>query len=184
MQNITYKMKDKISNNTSYKLIKAFDMFELKKYSSSTVVEIIETGSRENALSKAQNKISIYLNKNNLKKANSDQEALPYVVMQPLDNGKKWKFDFYLQNNCDQLPELVKSQQEIKINRFNEKYFATIKISGILSNEKIIERTLLLKSWIAKEKLIINEAPKIAKYKSFWDFAFFERKEIMIEVKR
>jgi hypothetical protein len=177
-------MKDEILNETSCELIKAFDIFELRKYSPSNVVEIIETGSRENALSNALNKIIIYLNKNNLKRAKSKQDALPYVVMQPLDNGKKWKFDFYLQNYGYELPELLKGQQEIKIKRFNEKYFATIKISGMLSNEKIIERTLLLKSWIAKEKLLINEAPKIAKYKSFWDFAFIEKKEIMIEVKR
>ena len=184
MQNITYQIKDQILNETSYKLITAFDMFELRKYTSSTLVEIIETGSREKALSNALNKISIYLSKNNLKRANYEQEALPYVVMQPLEKGNKWKFEFYLQNESDKLTDQITGQQDIKINHCNEKYFATIKLSGILSNEKIIERTLLLKSWIAKEKLLINEAPKIAKYKSFWDFAFIEKKEIMIEVRR
>jgi len=183
MQNITYQIKDQILNETSYKLIKAFDMFELRKYTSSTVVEIIETGSREKALSNALNKISIYLIKNNLKRASSEQEALPYVVMQPLEK-EKWRFEFYLQNERDKLTDQIMVQQDIKINRFNEKYFATIKLPGFFSNEKIIERTLLLKSWIAKEKLLINEAPKIAKYKSFWDFAFIEKKEIMIEVRR
>jgi len=184
MQNITYQIKDQILNETSYKLITAFDMFELRKYTSSTVVEIVEPGSREKALSNALNKISIYLNKNNLKRANYEQEALPYVVMQQLEKGKKWKFEFYLQNECDKLIELITGHQEIKINQFSERYFATIKLSGILSNERIIERTLFLKSWIAKEKLLINEVPKIAKYKSFWDFAFIEKKEIMIEVRR
>jgi len=184
MENITYLIKDQILNDTSYRLIKAFDMFELRKYTPSTMVEIIELGNREIATTNALNKITTYLKNNNLKIANSDQAALPYVVIQPLDKGKKWKFEFYLENDSYKLQKLKKEQPEIKINQFNEKYFATIKISGLMSNEKIIERTLLLKSWIAKEKLLIKETPKIARYKSFLYFTFFEKKEVMIEVKR
>ncbi len=184
MQNTTHFIKDQILNETSYKLIKAFDVFELRKYTPSTMVEIIESGNREDALSSALNKIKFYLNENNLKRAKSDQAVLPYVVMQRLDRGKKWKFEFFLQNDCYKLQELKKDKPEIKIYQFKERYFATIKVTGLLSNETLIERTLLLKSWIAKEKLVINEAPKIAKYKSFWDFTFFEKREIMIEVSR
>jgi len=128
-------------------------------------------------------KVALRIRIHHLKRASSEQEALPYVIMQPLEK-EKWRFEFYLQNESDKLTDQITVQQDIKINRFNEKYFATIKLPGFFSNERIIERTLLLKSWIAKEKLLINEAPKIAKYKSFWDFAFIEKKEIMIEVRR
>jgi hypothetical protein len=184
METFTPLIKDQVLKETSYKLVKAYDVFELRKYTASTMLEIIESGNREIALSNALNKSTSYLNKNNFNRASSNQEALPYVVMQDLDKGKKWKFEFYLQNDRYQLQELKKDLPEIKINQPNEKYYATIKASGMLSNEKLIQRTLLLKSWIAKEKLIITEAPKIAKYKSFWDYTFFEKREIMIEVKR
>jgi hypothetical protein len=184
MENITYLIKNQILNDTSYKLIKAFDMFELRKYTPSTMVEIIELGNLEIASTNALNKITTYLKNNNLKRVNSDQVPLPYVVIQPLDKGKKWKFEVYLQNDSYKLQKLKKDQPEIIINQSNEKYFATIKVSGLMSSEKIIERTLLLKSWIAKEKLVIKEEPKIAKYRSFLDFTFFEKKEVLIEVKR
>ncbi len=184
MENISYLIKNQVLNETSYKLVKAYDVFELRKYTASTLVEINESGNREIALTNALNKITSYLNQNNLKRASCNQEGLPYVVMQGLDKGKKWIFEFYLQNDCYKLQELKKDLPEIKIKQFNEKYFATIKVTGLLSNETLIQLTLLLKSWIAKEKLEVIEKPKIAKYKSFWDFTLFEKREIMIEVKR
>ncbi len=181
MENHNNKIHHHFMKDTSYKLMVNFDEFELRKYTPATVLEIVEIGSRTNALIKAKRKLLALIeqNKKILINESASNRNIPEILIEPLAKRNEWKFIFFLENN--DLPLSV-FQERITMSNQPEKHYGTVRVIGLMSNEKIVQKILLLKSWLAKEKLLIVGKPKIAMYKSYWNIAFLKRVEIYIEV--
>ena len=181
MENYQGLIHDQRIKATSFRLIKRFDEFELRKYTTSTILEVIENGSRAIALSKAKNKFKNQneLNKSILINESSSNRGIPEVMIEPSTKINQWKFEFFLENHGPSFNDLPK---EFQVEILPEKTYGTIKINALMSNEKIVQKILLLKSWLAKEKCSIVGKPKIAIYKSPWKIAFLRKMEIYIEV--
>lgn len=182
MKNYQGLINNQLLKNTVCKLVTKFDEFELRKYTASTVLEIIENGNRTTALLNARNKLKTLMNNKNIMiNESSKNRLIPEVMIEPFVARNQWKIEFLLENNGLILSD---SDNEMQLKNHSQKYYGIVNITGLISNEKIIQKMMFLKSWIAKEKLVIIAKPKIVIYKCYFRIAFLKRVEIFIEIEK
>jgi hypothetical protein len=180
MKNYQGLINEPLLKATVCKMVTQFDEFQLRKYSASTVLEFIENGTRSTALLRARNKLkTLMINKNIIINESAKNRVIPEIMIEPFVARNQWKIEFLLENNGLMLPDL---NNEMQLKNHSQKYYGIVNITGIISDEKIIQKMMLLKSWIAKEKLVIVGKPKIAIYQCYFKIACLKRVEIYIEV--
>lgn len=190
-----YTMRD--VKEPGYTILKSDGAIELREYSSLLIAQVTVNGDRSESISKGFRLLADFIFGNN-KAANDSQQkiamttpvlqqanqsiAMTAPVMQQAEAADSWTVRFVMpaQYSMATLPKPNNSQ--VKIIEMPPKKVVVIRFSGSITENSLNKHLLLLKQYIADNKLQVNGEPEYAFYNPPWTLPFMRRNEIMFNL--
>lgn len=182
-----------------YKVIKEYDEFEIREYSSYLVAETEVKGEFEDAGNIAFKVLFDYISGNNLRKEeiemtipvnqrNPDlrgeeiEMTTPVSQSTKLNSDGKFVISFVLPSKYNLETAPLPKDSRVKINEIPARLVAVRKYSGTWSEDNYRENESLLLEEVDKNGLAIVGEPVYARYNPpFWPW-FLRRNEVLVEV--
>ena len=172
---MSYKNKD--IETPKYKVVKAYDSFEIRQYDS---MILAQTVIQETSIKKSGNtgfrKVAGYIFGGN---RNNQQIAMTAPVIMEVGDNTKMSFVMPSQYKMEDLPQ--PNSSEVKLVKTAPKKFAVLTFSGFASDEKINRKKELLREALKKEQISVKGDFSYLGYNAPWDL-FGRRNEVAIEV--
>ena len=172
---MSYKNKD--IETPKYKVVKAYDSFEIRQYDS---MILAQTVIQETSIKKSGNtgfrKVAGYIFGGN---RNNQQIAMTAPVIMEVGDNTKMSFVMPSQYKMEDLPQ--PNSSEVKLVKTAPKMFAVLTFSGFASDEKINRKKELLREALKKEQISVKGDFSYLGYNAPWDL-FGRRNEVAIEV--
>ena len=159
-----------------YKIVHKTDIYEIRYYSDRLVVQAPSSiyRSENSSFRKLFNYIS---GENNTK----EKIKMTIPVTQTKKNNKTY-MQFYLPSKFRKETIPMPSNQEIKIAKIEEGFFAVINYSGRASEDNFIKHSAILESKLLEDKILIKGPPIKATYNGPFTLPFLRRNEAMFNV--
>ena len=93
-----------------------------------------------------------------------------------------WKMSFVLPQKLNINNAPAPLDNEVTLRERTGKKFATVRFSGVLSDNKFSQYSEKLRSWMQEEKLQAISKPLLAGYDPPWTLPFLRRNEVLIEI--
>lgn len=171
--------------------------FEIRRYDTLIVAEVITTGDRSSAISAGFRLLADYIFGNNqppqqkitgfdqsLMKGQKIAMTVP-VTQQPATqepNERTWKVRFMIPKGYSLSTLPIPNNERVKIWSEPIRRFAIVRFSGWSSESNLSEHQKLLEDWISQKKLSPAGRPIYAFYNPPWSLPFLRRNECMIEI--
>lgn len=175
-----------------YEVVKSHEQIEIRDYAPMIIAEVEVSGERKEAIKQGFRIIADYIfgnNKSNAKVAmtapvvqeQSEKIAMTAPVSQRSD-GDNWKVNFVMPSGytMETLPK--PNNPLVKLKKIEGKRFASIRFSGIASEENLKKNTELLHNFITDNALKSQSVPTYAFFNPPWTLPFLRRNEVMIEI--
>lgn len=186
-----------------YILLEKSEPFELRAYAPLIVAEVKVEGDLDSASNQGFRLIAAYIfGKNQVAGKiamtapvaieSSDQNKSTKIAMtapvtiegsKSIENaGNQWTVSFVMPSEytLTSLPKPLNSQ--IKIREVPAEKRAVITFSGFYNEEKVQEKTQVLRDWMTAKNLRSTGEPQFARYNPPWTLPFMRRNEVMIQV--
>lgn len=175
-----------------YTVIEKHGDIEIREYAPLIVAEVEVDGEREPAIQKGFRMIADYIFGNNVPAQKvamtapviqepNEKIAMTAPVTQQIA-GSNWMVRFVMPASYT-LSTLPKPKNDaVKLKEVAEKRFATIRFSGMGSEESLKKNTGELEQFLKERQLKPISAPTYAFFNPPWTLPFLRRNEVMIEV--
>jgi hypothetical protein len=180
-----------------YVLIEKSEPFELRAYAPQIVAEVKVEGDLDAASNQGFRLIAAYIfGKNQISEKismtapvgieSSDQNKSAKIAMTaPVgieSAGNQWTVSFVMpaEYTLASLPKPLDPQ--VKIKEVPAEKRAVITFSGFYNEDKVQEKTQVLRDWIKSKNLKSMGEPQFARYNPPWTLPFMRRNEVMIRV--
>jgi hypothetical protein len=186
-----------------YNLLEKSEPFELRAYAPQIVAEVKVDGDLDAASSQGFRLIAAYIfGKNQVSEKiamtapvgieSSEKNKSAKIAMtapvgiesskSPDNAGNQWTVSFVMpaEYSLASLPKPLDPQ--IKIRELPAEKRAVITFSGFYSEEKVQEKTQVLRDWMKIKNLMPAGEPQFARYNPPWTLPFMRRNEVMIQV--
>ena len=162
-----------------YEVIESDGNYELRRYSSHIIAEVVLQGEFDKVDSKGFFILADYI-----KGKNRMNKAIPMtapVNQQKLDDGK-WSITFFMPSEFsrEDLPE--PSDERVRLREVEGKLVAALRYSGSWSKDKYKQKKTELEEIIDNNGLTITGEPVFARYNSPFMIWFLRRNEVLIPV--
>ena len=158
---------------SQYDVVYKSEIYEVRHYKDRLVVEVVSRND-DNSFRKLFKYIS---GQNN--KSQEIKMTVP-VTQGERDNG--YYMQFYLPSKFRKETIPMPSNQEIKIAKIEEGFFAVINYSGRASEDNFIKHSAILESKLLEDKILIKGTPIKATYNGPFTLPFLRRNEAMFSV--
>lgn len=174
-----------------YRVKEKQSSFEIREYPPLLVAEVEIQGERKAAISNGFKILAEYIFGNNQSAEKiamtapviqeSEKIAMTAPVLQSAENNQ-WKIRFVMpaKYTAQNLPRPL--DPRVKVHEIPAKKFATIRFSGLSTQENIDKNLLLLKDFIKNRGISSDATPIYAFYNPPWTLPFLRRNEIWIEI--
>ncbi len=181
------------SEEASYKVLFEEQNIQIRLYDSALIAQTSSKGNYKQSSNSAFRQLAGYIFGDNqsqqkiamttpvIQKPSSEKIAMTVPVYQQ-ENENDWTMSFVLpaEYTMDTLP--IPTNPDIQIVEIPEKKVASIKYTGLITDEKIAVQTQKLTDWlIANEYKIISQAYSAA-YDPPWTVPFLRRNEVHIDI--
>ena len=156
-----------------YDVVHKTKTYEIRHYSDRLIVEVINRNDN-NSFRKLFN----YISGSN---ASKEKIKMTIPVTQTKKNDKTY-MQFYLPSKFRKETIPMPSNQEIKIAKIEEVFFAVINYSGRASEDNFIKHSAILESKLLEDKILIKGTPIKATYNGPFTLPFLRRNEAMFSV--
>jgi hypothetical protein len=163
------------------------DNIEIREYKLMVVAQVTIQENRKEAMREGFRLLYDYISGNNIAmtapviEQQSKKIAMTAPIMQQAKN-KAWVISFIMpyEYSLEMLPTSTNSK--VILTQIPAKTFATIKFSGLASNENIAIHEKKLLAYLAQNNLKATSPPIYAFYNPPWTLPFLRRNEIMFEI--
>jgi hypothetical protein len=167
--------------NPSYQVIQNEENKEIRKYDSFIVAQTTVSSDFKDAQGKGFRILAGYIFGKNKSQEKISMTA-PVMIL-PADK-KSWTMTFSMPSKfkIDTLP--APSDERIKIEKKEERFFAAIRYSGFWDESRNEKEAEKLKEWLKKyPEYGPISSPIFAAYNPPWTIPFFRRNEMLIELR-
>lgn len=180
-----------------FKVVQTDGDFEIRHYQPMIVASTVVTGNFKEAGKKGFRPLFNYISGDNEAASSipmtapvisgsvqSDGQEIPMtapVIAQGTEN--QWEYQFVLPSGMAFEDAPIPTNPDVTIKKIDEKEFAVLTFSGLLSEKNRIKNTEKLKSWMQEKNLVQKNIPMIAGYDPPWTVPFLRRNEILIQIK-
>ena len=181
-----------------YEVLKEYDEFEIREYSSYLVAEVEIDSTFEEASNKAFQILFQYISGNNVKQEEIEMTApvnqmnsnkgeeiemtVPVTQKSNLKSNGAYIISFVLPSKYNLESAPMPKDQRINIRQIPKKLMAVREYSGTWSEENYRENEKLLIEELSKNNIMMISEPLYARYNPpFWPW-FLRRNEVLIEV--
>lgn len=181
------------TEEAKYSVVKKEEAFELREYASHIVAETVVDGDINDASNQAFGKLFGYISGKNKSRGKlamtapvSQSAASEKISMTaPVGQqrvGKKWAVSFMMPAayTMDTLP--IPDDNSVILREVPARRVASIRYSGLWSEERYLQHKLQLEAWIRKNKFKVSGEPSWARYDPPFMPWFMRRNEILIPV--
>ncbi|WP_201618198.1 SOUL family heme-binding protein [Psychrobacter urativorans] len=95
------------------------------------------------------------------------------------DNGK-WRVQFIMPSHYTMQTLPKPNNSDITITELPVKTYGVIQFSGLAGNNRVVDKTETLRTWMQSQKLTITGTSELARYNPPWILPFMRRNEVMI----
>jgi hypothetical protein len=164
---------------TPYDILEKGEQFEVRHYESLILVTTPMKNSNEK-------KSPFYKLFNYISGENDQQKEIKMTAPVFMDqkDGMTETMSFVMPNDFSFKTTPVPIDQAINIEEINDYTVATIKFSGRLSQENIVEHQKILDNWIAAKKYKVIGQPKTAGYNPPFTIPALRRNEILVPIEK
>ena len=156
-----------------YDVVHKTKTYEIRHYSDRLIVEVINRNDN-NSFRKLFN----YISGSN---ASKEKIKMTIPVTQTKKNDKTY-MQFYLPSKFRKETIPIPSNQEIKIAKIEEGFFAVINYSGRASEYNFLKHSNMLENKLLEDKILIKGPPIKATYNGPFTLPFLRRNEAMFSV--
>lgn len=177
--------------------------FELRRYNTMIIAEVVVTGSLSEASNKGFRQVADYIFGNNedpLKKQAEKIEMTAPVTVEPDLSSKiamtapvtvesqggnqqsTWKLSFVMPSKftLETLPK--PKNNNINIREIKSHDLAVVRFSGFVDEEKMQVQSKRLEAWLRQQTLTAQGTVQLSRYNPPWTLPFFRRNEIWLRV--
>lgn len=170
--------------------------YQLRSYSSYLIAETTETGSFDEAQSKAFRRLANYIFGENAAKTEvamtapvrqvpAESEKIDMTGMVQQNKTKQgWSMSFMMPSKytMETLPKPI--DKEILIRKVPERHVAVINFSGFFDQKNLEKHEKMLLEWIEANNLTPVKSPEYAGYNPPWTIPWFKTNEVLVEIKK
>ena len=177
-----------------YILVEQDGDFSLRHYSAVIIAETQVAGTLDQASSTGFRRLAGYIfGDNHTSRINPAEKGLtaPEVpeakikiaMTAPVttrQQGPGWTVNFTMPAMYSLRSLPLPDDQRVQIREKAEMTAAVIRFSGWVDEAKIATKTMLLRDWMAAQRLVADEPARLARYNPPWTLPFLRRNEILI----
>ena len=182
-----------------YKVLKQDGDFELREYNAMIIAEVTVRGTLDESNGRGFRLIADYIFGNNLAKtsAASEKIAMTAPVTMTRDGEKiamtapvtmdsaapdTWRMHFVMPSRYTMATLPTPKNPAVKLREVKAQKVAALRFSGFSGEEKIVEKTAQLNTWMTKSSLSAAGLSQLARYNMPLTPPPFRRNEILIPV--
>jgi hypothetical protein len=176
----------------SYRVVEQSEPFEIRQYSPLIVAQVEVPGDLSEASSAGFRLIANYIFGNNiavrdggLNMAEPAPEKIAMtipVIAEGKGDQKTWLIQFVMpkQYTMDTLPK--PNNPQVKLLPIGSQKLAVIRFTGLVTDDKVQEKTAELLAWIKSRNELPLGNPRLARYNPPWSIPWMRRNEILIPI--
>ena len=176
----------------SYRVITQSEPFEIRQYSPLIVAQVEVPGDLSEASSAGFRLIANYIFGNNIAVRDGGlnlAEPVPEkiamtipVIAEGKGDKKTWLIQFVMpkQYTMDTLPK--PNNPQVKLLPVGSQKLAVIRFTGLVTDDKVQEKTAELLTWIKSRNELPLGNPRLARYNPPWSIPWMRRNEILIPI--
>ena len=168
--------------------------FEIREYPTLIAAQVTVAGERSEAVSAGFRLLASYIFGGNTRKQSiamtapviqnespNEKIAMTAPVIQNADPAG-WVIRFIMPASytLDTLP--TPNDPKVQLVTLPPKRFAVVRFSGLVDDNDFEQQTVILRDFVAKQKLTIVGTPSLARYDPPWTLWFLRRNEVMLEL--
>lgn len=176
----------------SYRVVEQSEPFEIRQYAPLIVAQVEVPGDLSEASSAGFRLIANYIFGNNIAVRDGGlnmAEPVPEkiamtipVIAEGKGDRKTWLIQFVMpkQYTMDTLPK--PNNPQVKLLPIGSQKLAVIRFTGLVTDDKVQEKTAELLAWIKSRNELPLGNPRLARYNPPWSIPWMRRNEILIPI--